>query len=195
MTRFTNSLALASFAALLSACSNTVSPGTTADRDFLHARAQAALNDFRAKKPTLTQLITNAHAYVIFPNVVGGAAGIGGAHGEGEVYEKGRFVGYADVSQLTIGAQLGGQRFAQLILFENEISYVNFTHGELEMDARYSAVLTDTGTADTANYSRGVLVFTQTESGIMAQAAIGGQKFRFTPAQPTPQMASASPSR
>jgi len=174
-------LFLIALSPFFAACGSTVSPGTTAERDFLHARSQAAIADFSAKNRAIPQLLTGAHAYVVFPNVVVGAAGIAGGHGEGEVYQGGKFVGYADVSQFSIGAQVGGQRFSQLILFQTQTAYVNFTHGELEMDARYSAVITSDGTADSANYSRGVLVFTQTETGIMAQAALGGQKFRFTP--------------
>jgi lipid-binding SYLF domain-containing protein len=180
MKRFA-SLALLTLAPFFAACSGTVSPGTTAERDFLRARSQAAIADLTAKNRAISSLLTSAHAYVIFPNIVVGAAGIGGGHGEGEVYQGGKFVGYADVSQFSIGAQVGGQRFSQLILFQSQTAFINFTHGEMEMDARYSAVATSNGTGDSANYSRGVLVFTQTETGLMAQAAIGGQKFRFTP--------------
>jgi lipid-binding SYLF domain-containing protein len=166
--------------AMLTACSGAI-PSTVAERDLLDARCKAAVNDFKAKDKSLDRLITSAHAYAVFPDVVSGAAGIGGAHGEGEVFQKGKLIGYAEVSQFTIGAQLGGQSFSQLILFENELSFVNFTHSQMEMDARVSAVAASSGAADTANYRHGVIVFTMTDAGLMFQAALGGQKFHYEP--------------
>ena len=162
-------------------CGNTLKPPTGKQRELLAARSQAALNDFKTRDKSLVNLLPTAHAYAIFPDVVVGAAGIGGAHGEGEVYQNGKLVGYADISQVSIGLQLGGQRFAELILFENETSFVNFTHAQVELDARASAVASSEGAAGAANYSRGAIIFTMPLAGLMAQAAIGGQKFRYAP--------------
>ena len=146
---------------------------------MLHQRTQSSLADFRATDPSLDDMVNKAYAYAIFPNVVTAAVGVGGGHGNGEVYQGSRLIGRADMSQATIGAQLGGQRFAELILFENTQSLSEFQHGTVEFDARASAVAASRGAASSANYDRGVIVFTLPQSGLMAQAAIGGQKFRY----------------
>jgi lipid-binding SYLF domain-containing protein len=168
-------------AGLLAGCGTTPNIGSTGDRELLHARAQAALADFKAADPTLQLLMDKAHAYAIFPRVITAAIGLGGAHGDGEVYRGNVVIGYSDLSQGSIGAQLGGQKYAELILFQNESSLVSFQQATLEFDARATAVAASKGAAAAADYSRGVLVFTLPEGGLMAQAAVGGQKFRYIP--------------
>jgi lipid-binding SYLF domain-containing protein len=166
---------------LVAGCGSISNPGSFADRELLHSRVEAALADFRAADPTLETLMARAHAYVIFPQIVSAAVGLGGAHGDGEVYQGGRLIGYADVSQASIGAQLGGQKYAELILFETQSALLDFQNGTVEFDARATAVAASKGAASTANYQHGVMVFTLPEGGLMAQAAIGGQKFRYRP--------------
>jgi lipid-binding SYLF domain-containing protein len=168
-------------ALLLSACGSTANVGSTADREMLSSRAQAALADFRTADPSLQDLMNKAHAYAIFPEIVSAAVGVGGAHGDGEVYQGGRLIGYADVSQANIGAQLGGQKFSELIIFESQSSLLDFQNGSVELDARATAVAASRGAASSANYQNGVIVFSLPRSGLMAQAAIGGQKFRYRP--------------
>jgi len=106
-------------AGLLSACGATPNTGSYQDRQDLHAQAMSTLAEFRRTDPTLQARIDSAYAYAIFPKVVSAAVGVGGAHGNGEVYQNGRLVGYADVSQGNVGIQLGAQKYSELILFEN----------------------------------------------------------------------------
>jgi len=159
-----------------------MNPGNSDDRSLLHDRAQAALRDFQATDSSLATLLNSSQAYVIFPRIMTAAVGVGGAYGKGEVYQKGKFTGFADVTQGSVGAQLGGQKYAELILFRTEVPFVDFTHGTFEFDVRASAILASNGAAKTADYSRGVLVFTMPEAGAMFQASIGGQQFHYTPA-------------
>jgi len=165
-------------------CGTRVDPGTSDERGSLHARVEGAMADFQATDPSLKSLLNSAQAYVIFPNVISAAIVIGGAHGRGEAYEKGQLAGYSDISQGSVGAQLGGQGFAELIVFQTHSAFVDFTQGTLEFDARATAVAASSGAATSADYRRGVVVFTLPQGGLMAQAAIGGQKFRFTPVAP-----------
>jgi lipid-binding SYLF domain-containing protein len=165
-------------------CGARVDPGTSDERGRLHARVEGALADFEATDPTLKSMMNSAEAYVIFPNVVSAAIVIGGAHGQGEAYEKGKLVGYADVSQGSVGAQLGGQGYAELILFETHSAFVDFTQSTLAFDARATAVAASSGAAAAADYRRVVVIFTLPQGGLMAQAAIGGQKFRYTAVAP-----------
>jgi lipid-binding SYLF domain-containing protein len=168
-------------ASLLAACGTTPNTGTFEEREALHADALTSLSEFRRLDDSLQPRLDSAHAYAIFPKVVSGAVGVGGAHGKGEVYQAGQLIGYADMSQGSIGVQLGAQRYAELILFENDRALTEFKNSTVEFDARASAVAASKGAAATANYTNGVMVFSMPETGLMFQAAIGGQKFRFTP--------------
>src|SRR5210317_282586 len=60
----------------------------------------------------------SAYGYAIFPTIGKGGMGIGGAYGQGRVFSQGRHVGDSSMTQLTLGFQLGGQAFSQIIFFE-----------------------------------------------------------------------------
>jgi len=193
-TRLSPVLAFTITAGLLGSCGVTPNTGTFDERQRLHAECMSSLSEFQAADPSLSQRMDSAYAYAIFPRVVNAAIGLGGAHGNGEVYQNGRLIGYADMSQGNLGAQLGAQKYAELILFENERPLTDFQHCTVEFDARGSAVAAASGSAAAADYSHGVLVFSLPETGLMLQAAIGGQKFRYTPAAEWMGPASPAPS-
>jgi lipid-binding SYLF domain-containing protein len=111
--------------------------------------------------------------------VAKGGAIVGGAYGRGEVYEQGKMVGWADLTQATIGTQLGGQSFSELILFENKAALDNFKNGKLKFAANASAVAMKSGAADSAKYTDGLLVFVEPIAGLMVEAAVGGQSFSY----------------
>ena len=90
-------------------------------------------------------------------------------------------MGQATVSKATIGAQVGGQSFSEVIFFETPATLQDFKESKLELTAGVSAVAAAEGAAQTAKYQQGVAVFTMPKKGLMAQAAVGGQKFRFEP--------------
>jgi len=113
--------------------------------------------------------------------VVKGGAIVGGAYGRGEVYEQGKMIGWADLSQATVGAQLGGQSFSELILFENKATLDSFRNGKLKFATNASAVALKSGAAESAKYTDGVLVFVEPREGLMLEAAVGGQSFSFPP--------------
>jgi len=165
----------------LFACGSEPKAESPGERDMLRQQAMATLADFKTADPSLDSQLSRAYAYAVFPEIVSAAVGVGGAHGNGVVFQGGRVIGYADVSQATVGAQLGGQKYSELILFESQTPLLEFEQGTVEMDARATAVAAAKGAASTANYQKGVMVFSMAQGGLMAQAAIGGQKFRFRP--------------
>ena len=120
-----------------------------------------------------------AVGYAIFPDV--GKAGFiaGGSYGKGEVYENGKNIGYADLTQATIGLQAGAQTFDELIIFMRQSELDNFKSKEFSFAGNVSAVAIQAGAAKTADTSKGVIVFTRTKGGLMAEASLGGQRFRF----------------
>jgi lipid-binding SYLF domain-containing protein len=165
---------------MLAGCGAHASMGDSSDRELLRAQVNATLQECREKDPAIDGLMKSAYAYAVFPRVITAAVGVGGAYGKGEVYQNGKFIGIADMSQGTIGVQLGGQKFGELIVFQREGPFVDFSHGTYEMDARASAIGASSGVATTADYNKGVVVYTLPESGVMAQASLGVQKFRYT---------------
>lgn len=158
-------------------------PTSIAERQALVDEAQAASVRFKAQDPGLNQFLQNAYGYAVFPNVGKGGFIAGGAYGHGTVYQGGQLIGYADMSQATVGLQAGGETFAELIVFQNKEALDRFCNNHLEFDANASAVALKPGVSTSAKYTSGVAVFTQAKGGLMFEAAIGGQKFTFVPAQ------------
>ena len=137
-----------------------------------------ALNKFK-KISSLKTYFKKARGYAVFPNVGKGGIGIGGARGKGEVFEKGKVIGSTSLTQVSIGFQLGGQAFSQIIFFKDKKSLERFTQGNFEFGASASAALISEGANASADYSDGVAVLTYSKGGLMYEASIGGQKFSY----------------
>jgi len=163
-------------------CSSNPEPKTEAKKDTLHDNAVAALNRMQREDPGLRNLLDRSAGYAIFPDVGKGAAVAGGAYGRGEVYQNGQMVGYADLKQATIGLQAGGQVYGELIVFENQSALDKFKQGNYTFAGNASAVALKAGASTGTAFKNGVAVFTLPEGGLMFEAAIGGQKFDFSPA-------------
>jgi lipid-binding SYLF domain-containing protein len=179
--RFTKFM-LAAFGAaaiFLGGCSTA--PVTSSDRSQLHNDTQAAYNDFKTQDPSLDNLVSHAYGYAIFPSVGKGAIGVGGAYGQGEVFEHGKRVGYADMTQGNVGASVGGQTFAELIVFRTQDAMQRFESGQFTLTANASAVAAKAGAAADSKWENDVVVFTMVKGGLMADASVGGQKFNFVP--------------
>ena len=123
----------------------------------------------------------DAYGYVVFPNVGKGAMGVGAAHGNGLVYKGGELVGRSELIQVTVGLQLGGQSFVEVIFFKDETAFNDFTRGNFEFAAQVSAVALTAGASADLAYNKGVAVMTMTNAGLMYEAAVGGQKFKYQP--------------
>ena len=154
------------------------------------------------KSPAVQPFFKNAYGYAVFPTVGKGGIGIGGAYGKGQVYKGGKVTGTTKLFKATIGFQLGGQAFSEIIFLKDKRAYDDFTSGEFEFDAAASVVAITagaqakagtegatagasagpaTGTQAETNYRKGMAVFVHTKGGLMYEAAIGGQKFSFKP--------------
>lgn len=161
----------------LAAC-NTA-PSTEAGKENIRSEAGAALARAQANDPTLIPVIRNARAYAVFPTVGKGAVGVGGAYGKGVLYENGVFSGYCDLTQGSIGFQLGGQSYTEIITFSTAEAVALFKTGNFAFDAQATAVAVKAGAGANAKYSNGVAVFTMDEAGLMFEASVGGQKFSY----------------
>jgi lipid-binding SYLF domain-containing protein len=175
----TLSLCLAATATtvLLNACA-TAPKSEEGKADIRHDSDQALVKA-QSSDPSMAQVINGAHGSAVFPKIGKGAAGVGGAYGKGVLFKDGQIVGYCDVSQASIGLQLGAQSYTEIICFEDQKSFDRFKSGTFAFDAQATAVALKSGAGANAKYSNGVAVFTMDETGLMFEAALGGQKFAY----------------
>src|SRR3954471_13219861 len=159
----------------------TKAKGQAKDEKSLHKDVTAVLKRLEKKDPGLGTFLDKAYAYVVFPSVGKAAAVVGGAYGRGLVFEKGQPAGYATIAQFTLGVQLGGETFSEVIAFESKQTFDRFKKGRYAWAANASAVLVKAGAAATANYEKGAACFVYSDGGMMLEAAVGGQKFNFKP--------------
>lgn len=142
--------------------------------------AETAKAAFLKDDPSMAELFSSAHGYILLPNVGKGGFGIGGAAGSGVVYEGGSLVGFARMTQVTIGFQAGGQAYSEVVFFEDQAAFDRFKENKIEMSAQVSAVAAASGASANAKYVEGVAVFTRTKGGLMYEASVGGQQFKYT---------------
>jgi lipid-binding SYLF domain-containing protein len=147
----------------------------------------------------VTPYFESAYGYAVWDRIGRGGLGIGGARGRGQVYLGGKVTGFSTLSDITIGAQAGGQAYRQIIFFQNKAAYDKFVGGKFEFDASASAVAVtasaqaSAGTSGAASsagagnpntgastgYVNGMQTFTMAEGGLMYAATIGGQRYNF----------------
>lgn len=149
--------------------------------DKLTEDSREARSQFVSTDNLMQSLFENSAGYVIFPNVGKGAIGVGGAAGNGILFEKGNAVGSAKMKQVSVGFQFGGQAYREVIFFQDQAALSRFKQNKFEFSAQASAVAVTKGAATNVKYRNGVLVFTQEKGGLMYEASIGGQKFSYKP--------------
>ncbi|PRZ26507.1 lipid-binding SYLF domain-containing protein [Flavobacterium granuli] len=152
---------------------------STSKKNKIIADSKIAKAEFIKADPLMKGLFEKAYGYVIFPNVGKGGLGVGGAAGNGVVYERNNKVGMAKLSQLSIGFQAGGQAYREVIFFESKKELERFKDSRFEFSAQVSAVAVTEGASANVKYSDGVMVFTMQKGGLMYEASVGGQKFKF----------------
>ena len=140
-----------------------------------------SIAEFKKHDPDMLTFFDKAWGYAVFPDVGQAGMGIGGAHGSGLVFEQGVLVGSAKLTQLTFGFQLGAQLYQEIIFFEDKAALDDFKGGHYELGAQASAVAVTAGASADAGYSHGVAVFTLAKGGLMYEATVGGQKFKYKP--------------
>lgn len=151
------------------------------DQKVQDQKVAEAIAAFKNKDPGINTFFQKAYGYAVFPSVGKAGMGIGAAHGKGKVYRRGSYIGNASLSQLTIGFQLGGQVYSEIIFFKDKAALDDFIGGHFELGAQVSAVAATAGASADAGYSGGVAIFTIAKGGLMYEASIGGQKFKFRP--------------
>ena len=181
------------FALLALASSLLLIPTASANDSY-----SSAIATFKQASET-HKFFDSAYGYAIFPTVGKGGLGIGAAYGKGRVYRGGVHTGESSMTQVSIGFQIGGQAYSEIIFFKDEQAYRDFTSGSFEFGAQASAVAINAGAnaqagttgnsagagqsggsqAAKASYINGMAVFTAAKGGLMVEAALAGQSFTF----------------
>ncbi len=133
------------------------------------------------ENPSLRTFFDKSAGCVVFPNIGKGGFIIGGAGGNGVLYEYGKHKGRASIAEFSVGPQIGGQSLMEVIFFERKSDVDKFKESKYQFDAGISATALKSGVSLDAKYTDGVAVFTQTKGGLMAEVSIGGQKFKYKP--------------
>ncbi len=144
----------------------------------------------------------NSYGYAIFPSIGKGGIAVGGAYGEGCVYAQGRYVGKATMTQVSIGFQLGGEAYTQIIFFQDKRAFDEFTSGNFEFSANAHAVVITAGASASAStagnsagisggqhdaktigdsYNKGMATFVISKAGLMYEVSVAGQKYKYQP--------------
>jgi lipid-binding SYLF domain-containing protein len=156
-------------------------PTVRAGDDDLISSSRAVVESFKKKDANVEKFLSSAAGYAVFPSIIKGGFIVGGAGGDGILFVGGQPVGKTSVGQASIGFQLGGESFSEIVFFENASTLNDFKKGNFALAAQASAVALSAGAAASANYQNGVAIFVATKTGLMYEASVGGQKFGFKP--------------
>jgi lipid-binding SYLF domain-containing protein len=168
---------------------------------LVHANADRDTVDLFRDSRQSVNYFRSCYGYAVFPTIGKGGLGVGAAYGSGNVYAHGVLKGRVTMTQLSIGAQAGGEAYSEIIFFKNKDALENFTSGNFEFsaDAGVTAITaaadvsvgttgvdanasaTENDAATMSRYNNGMAVFVIAKGGLMYHATIAGQKFSYTP--------------
>ena len=173
---FTRTIAL--FALLFAGCATA--PRTPAQRDSLRQSAEATLGEMIAHNPNIEDVIHKVPAYAVFPSIGKGGVLVGGAYGRGILYEGGVATGYVSLEQASIGAQLGGQSFAELLVLRNADDIQALKGGRYTAGANLGVVVLGAGASKEASFDPDSSVFVMPRGGLMVDISISGQRLNYS---------------
>jgi lipid-binding SYLF domain-containing protein len=178
----TKSVILIQIVCLAVVASLTACAGWDPDREQREAdQVKMTIERFLERDPGLKSFFDKAHGYAVFPRVGKGGYIVGGTYGNGLVYEQGNHIGWANIVAASVGLQIGGQEFSEVVFFRDKVTMDFFKQGNFELGAQASAVAVNVGVAAKSQYDQGIAVFVLPTAGLMVEASIGGQKFTFDP--------------
>jgi len=159
----------------------SAAPKEQGDRMDLQTSADRTLQELKEADASLDGVLDDSAGYAVFPTIGKGGLIIGGGYGRGALYEDGKVTGYTDMTQAAVGALIGGQSFTELVVFQTPETLANFKKGNFSFGANASAIALNKGAASATEFKDGVAIFTRPNQGLMADASLNGQKFRYVP--------------
>lgn len=162
----------------LAGCSTA--PKSEAARTVQSVDVDAFITRIKAEDPSMKKFFGGCEAFAAFPDIGKGGFIFGGAYGKGQLRTaSGKLIGYCDVSQGSVGAQIGGQSFGEIIFFQTKEAMQEFKGGQFALAAQASAVAVKAGAGASVDYQGGVAVFIVNPVGLMLEASVGGQQFNY----------------
>lgn len=150
------------------------------DVDALMMDAKEAKTAMIDANANVQELFNSSAGYAVFPNVGKGAYIIGGASGNGVVYENGAVVGYSNLKQVDVGLQVGGKAYREVLFFETQEALDKFKDGEYELSGNATAVIIEKGKSKTIKFNNGIAIATMPKAGAMVGVSVAGQRFGYT---------------
>lgn len=166
---------------VLAVAACATAPRSAADKQDLRREAAATLVSMTQRDPGLERTLQSAAGYAVFPNIGKGGFIAGGAYGRGILFQHGRQIGFVELNQASLGAQIGAQSFSELLVFRDEADVRRIKSGSFTLGGNASAILLTTGAAATAGFVDGIAVFVVPRGGVMAELSISGQKINYKP--------------
>lgn len=161
-----------------------VAPETTTQKKTLSAEVDEAVSVIKARDPSIQRFFDDSYGYAVLPKIFKGAFIVGAGHGMGEVFEQKQLVGYCNMTQIAGGISFGGEYYREFIFFKDKMDLDKFKTGQYTFSAQMMAVAARSGVAAKADYKGGMAVFIMADTGLMADASLGGQKFNYAPYDP-----------
>lgn len=157
-------------------------PETASERNDLEASARETIHKMMARDPSISRFLDGAAGYVVFPKIGEGGMIVGGAYGQGVLFERGRRVGFMKLEQAQVGALLGGKSYAELVVFRTPEALRDVKDGEFEVRGNADVVLLTEGAAATTTFKSSVVAFVMPIGGLMANVSVAGQRLKYIPA-------------
>jgi lipid-binding SYLF domain-containing protein len=167
--------------ALLVVTACATAPKTVGDQQALERQAAATLQTMTQRAPGLDQTLRSAAGYAVFPNIGKGGFIAGAAYGRGILYQGGRQVGFVELNQGSLGAQIGAQTFAELVVFLADRDVQRVKNGQFTLGGNVSAVVLTAGRGASADFKGGIAVYVMPRGGVMAELSVSGQQINFQP--------------
>lgn len=176
-SRIAATSALVAGCAVFAGCATA--PSTRAERDNLRRDAEVTLDAMYARDPALHDIARGALAYAVFPSIGKGGALVGGAYGRGILYEGGVATGYVSLEQASIGAQLGGESFSELLVLRNADDIEALKAGRFSVGANLGVVVLTSGANTHETFNPDASVFVMPRGGLMVDISVNGQKVKY----------------
>jgi lipid-binding SYLF domain-containing protein len=169
------------FVFMLIVCGCEIAPKEPEGKAVLASEADEAIAVMKAKDKSIQKFFDKSYGYAVLPKIFKGAFIAGVAGGKGQVFEEGTMVGYCNMTQISGGLSFGGEFYREIIFFKDKKDLDKFKTGEYTFSAQVTGVALSAGVAAKKDYKAGMAVFIMTDTGVMVDASVGGQKFNYEP--------------
>jgi lipid-binding SYLF domain-containing protein len=168
---------IALVAAVCGGCATA--PATRAEKHSLQESADATLTEMTARDHAIRTVTDQAVAYAVFPSIAKGGALVGGAYGQGILYEHGVATGYVSVQQASIGAELGGKSFAELLILRNADDVASVKAGTFTAGASLGVTVLKESADTSATFDPSTSIFVLPHGGLMVDVSVNGQQLKY----------------